>query len=280
MKKIAIIANGSKDIAYMHTMHLVEYLLDKAIVYMEKDMSLLGLNINYVEYNELFRVADVMIVLGGDGTILQVATLCAKNSVPVIGINLGRVGFITEIEVDNMKRAVDSILRGEYSIEKRMLLKVKVIRGDEQIESHALNDVVVSKGGSAKLIHTNLYLDDEMVADYIADGLIIATPTGSTGYSISAGGPVVDPSMQLFVATPICPHMLSARSAVLGADKEITVRIDSDYRGNEAVVCCDGDMIAPICSGDIVKITKSKYEFNMIKIGGYSFYDTLIRKLS
>ena len=280
MKKIAIIANGSKDITYMHTKHLAEYLLGKAEVYMEKDMAMLGIDVNYTEYNELFKMAEIMIVLGGDGTILQVATACAKNSIPVIGINLGRVGFITEIEVDNMKKAVDAILNDEYSIENRMLLKVKIMRGDKQIESHALNDVVVSKGGRAKLIHTNMFSDDEMVADYIADGLIIATPTGSTGYSISAGGPVVDPSMQLFVATPICPHMLSARSAVLGADKEITVRLDSDYRGNEAEVCCDGDIVAPINSGDTVKITKSKYEFKMIKIGGYSFYDTLIRKLS
>lgn len=280
MKKIALIANGGKDIGFLHTRHLAEYLIGKSEVYMEKSMSSLGIDASFIEYEELFQKSDIMIVLGGDGTILQVATPCAKNNIPVVGINLGRVGFITEIEVDNMKKAVDKILKDDYEIEKRMLIKIEILKDGKITEAHALNDVVVSKGDNAKLINTDLFSDGEMVTSYVADGLIIATPTGSTGYSISAGGPVVDPSMSLFIATPICPHKLSARSAVLSSDKEITIRLDSDYRGNEAVVCCDGDVQGYINSGDEVKVTKSKYEFKMIKIGGYSFYDTLIRKLS
>lgn len=280
MKKIAIIANSIKDIGYMNTKHLVDYLYGKAEIYMKKSLDVLGLNVNFVEYDELFEIAETMIVLGGDGTILQVATPCAKNDIPVVGINLGRVGFITEIEVENMKKAIDSLLNDKYAIEKRMLIKLEIIKDGKIAVGYALNDVVVSKSANAKLISTNLFADDEMVTGYIADGLIIATPTGSTGYSISAGGPVVDPSMQLFIATPICPHKLSARSAIISANKEIIIRLDKDYRDNEAVVCCDGDIQGYISSGDEIRITKSQYDFKLIKMGGYSFYDTLMRKLS
>ena len=222
-----------------------------------------------------------MIILGGDGTILQEAAACAKYGIPVMGINLGKVGFLTEIECDNIENALDKLLAEEYTIEKRMLIKLEIRReGKTVCVQNALNDVVVSKPSGAKLIDMELYAGDELVNRYIADGLIIATPTGSTGYSISAGGPVVDPSMTLYIATPICPHMLSARSAVLSADKPIIIRLDSAYPDNEAVVTADGDVQGYISSADEVAVLKSKYEFQLIRTGRQSFYNTLISKLS
>lgn len=162
-----------------------------------------------------------------------------------------------------------------------MLIKLEIRReGKTVCVQNALNDVVVSKPSGAKLIDMELYAGDELVNRYIADGLIIATPTGSTGYSISAGGPVVDPSMTLYIATPICPHMLSARSAVLSADKPIIIRLDSAYPDNEAVVTADGDVQGYISSADEVAVLKSKYEFQLIRTGRQSFYNTLISKLS
>lgn len=280
MKKIAVTANSTKDIGYMYTKQLVSCIGERAQIYMDKNLSVLGMNVNYVEYEHLFDTADVMIVLGGDGTILQIAAACAKNNIPVLGINLGRVGFMTEIEVENMKSAIDALLEDKYTVDSRMLIKLEIIKDGQVTSSHALNDVVVSKSAGAKLICVDLCADRELVNRYIADGLIIATPTGSTGYSISAGGPVVDPSMRLFIATPICPHMLSNRSAILPSEKGIVIQLDKEYRDNEAVVTCDGDTMGFISGADTVKITKSKYEFKMIKTGGYSFYDTLLRKLS
>lgn len=281
MKKIAIIPNNIKDIGLLVTKRVVDYLLGKAEIYMENKFSVTGMKVNYVKKIALFENVDLMIILGGDGTILQEAAACAKYGIPVMGINLGKVGFLTEIECDNIENALDKLLAEKYTIEKRMLIKLEIRReGKTVCVQNALNDVVVSKPSGAKLIDMELYAGDELVNRYIADGLIIATPTGSTGYSISAGGPVVDPSMTLYIATPICPHMLSARSAVLSADKPIIIRLDSAYPDNEAVVTADGDVQGYISSADEVAVLKSKYEFQLIRTGRQSFYNTLISKLS
>ena len=149
-----------------------------------------------------------------------------------------------------------------------------------QFSFHALNDVVVSKVAGEKLIYMELSTDGVAVNRYTADGLIIATPTGSTGYSISAGGPVVDPCMRLYVATPICAHMLSVRSAVLSSNKDIRIKLDGEYGNADAVVTADGDIQGYIKNADEVIITESEYDFELIKIGEQSFYDTLIKKLS
>lgn len=281
MKKIAIIPNNIKDIGLLVTKRVVDYLLGKAELYMENKFSVTGMKVNYVKKSAIFENVDLMIILGGDGTILQEAAACAKHGIPVMGINLGKVGFLTEIECDNIENALNKLLAEEYTIEKRMLIKLEIRReGKTVCVQNALNDVVVSKPSGAKLIDMELYAGDELVNRYIADGLIIATPTGSTGYSISAGGPVVDPSMTLYIATPICPHMLSARSAVLSADKPIIIRLDSAYPDNEAVVTADGDVQGYISSADEVAVLKSKYEFQLIRTGRQSFYNTLISKLS
>lgn len=281
MKKIAIIPNNIKDIGLLVTKRVVDYLSGKAELYMENKFSVTGMKVNYVKKSAIFENVDLMIILGGDGTILQEAAACAKYGIPVMGINLGKVGFLTEIECDNIENALDKLLAEKYTIEKRMLIKLEIRREGKTVCVHnALNDVVVSKPSGAKLIDMELYAGDELVNRYIADGLIIATPTGSTGYSISAGGPVVDPSMTLYIATPICPHMLSARSAVLSADKPIIIRLDSAYPDNEAVVTADGDVQGYISSADEVAVLKSKYEFQLIRTGRQSFYNTLISKLS
>lgn len=281
MKKIAVIPNNSKDLGLLNTGKLVELLHNKAEIFMDEAYSVLGMNVNYVPTASVYDNADYAIVLGGDGTILRRAAECAKRKIPVLGINLGKIGFMAEVEIDNMEMAVSKLLSGDFKIEKRMMMKAQIKRGDEvQMSFHALNDVVVSKSAGEKLIGIELLTDGEAVNRYTADGLIIATPTGSTGYSISAGGPVVDPCMRLYVATPICAHMLSVRSAVLASDKEIKIKLEGEYGGMEAVVTADGDVQSYIKDTDEVVITESEYNFELIRIGKQSFYDTLIRKLS
>lgn len=281
MKKIALIPNGNKDPEFINTRRIADYLDGRAELLLEDKYAGSGVKVEYMDYETLLNAAEYLIVLGGDGTMLQTAADCARRELPVLGINLGKVGFLTEVELDNIEQALEKLLSGKFDIEKRMLMHVEIIRGGEcVIHSHALNDVVTAKNAGAKLISLELYTDGELVNRYIADGLIIATPTGSTGYSISAGGPVVDPLMQLYVATPICAHTLSVRSAVLPPEKQLVIKLDSDYPDNSAVVSADGDVLGEILPGDEVRITRSKYRFSMIKTGSYSFYDTVLKKLS
>ncbi len=277
--KIAIITNVTKDIGLVTAMRAAELLSGSAEVYMSDDCVLPGsCGIQYVPYEELWKTAELAIVIGGDGTLLRVAARCAKNGIPALGINLGKVGFLTEVEPADMENAVRCVLSGRYAVEKRMLLKMRI--NDENVSYHALNDIVVSKPEGIKLIAVDLYTDNELVNHYIADGLIIATPTGSTGYSISAGGPVADPSMNLYIATPICAHMLAVRSAVLSAEKDIVIRIGREYPDNSAVISTDGERQRFISADDTVRISRSDYVFELIRIGESSFYNTLISKLS
>ena len=272
--KIAVITNKNKDIGLETATKVAELLSENAEVFMSKDTRLeTSCDVNYVESDELFCVADVAIVIGGDGTLLNVASRCAKANIPALGINLGRIGFMTEVEVSDIENSIKKLLVGDYEKEKRMLLKATI---NDSETYHALNDIVVSKRDHEQLIGVDLFADGELVYHYDADGLIIATPTGSTGYSISAGGPVVDPGMDLYVATPICAHMLLARSAVLPANKELLIKISD----KDAIICADGQMQRIITSDDEIKISKSDYEFELIKIGNSSFYNTLINKLS
>lgn len=281
MKRIAIIPNSTKDTNLANTKRIVEYLQDKTNIYLSDEYIDSGMCANYVSRNEIYDNADFVIVLGGDGTILQRASECAKRKIPILGINLGKIGFMTEIETDNIESALDRFINDDFKIEKRMMIKAQIKRNNEILQTfYALNDVVVSKSVGEKLICMELLTDGEEVNRYIADGLIIATPTGSTGYSISAGGPVVDPCMRLYVATPICAHMLSVRSAVLSSDKVINIKLNADYGMQDAVVSADGDVQGYINIGDEVCITESEYDFELIKIGGQSFYDTVLKKLS
>jgi NAD+ kinase len=277
--KIAIITNITKDIGLVTAMQIAQLICGRAEVYMSDDCILPGeTEVKYIPYEEIWNTVNMALVIGGDGTLLRVAARCAKNSIPALGINLGKVGFLTEVEIADIKNSIDSLLDGHYTIDRRMLLKMRI--NNENVSYHALNDIVVSKPDGIKLIAVDLYTDNELVYHYIADGLIIATPTGSTGYSISAGGPVVDPRMQLYIATPICPHMLSVRSAVLSADKDIVIRISREYSDNSAVISTDGERQRFISADDEIRISKSNYEFELIRIGSNSFYNTLINKLS
>lgn len=277
--KIALITNTTKDIGLASASRAAELLRGRAELFMSDECRLPGdMDVTYLPYEQIWKTVDTAIVIGGDGTLLRVATQCAKNSIPALGINLGKVGFLTEVEPGDMEAAFEKLLRGEYIKEKRMLLKIRV--NDENVSYHALNDTVISKTDRARLISMDLYTDGELVNHYVGDGLIVATPTGSTGYSISAGGPVVDPRMELYVATPICAHMLAVRSAVLSAERELTLRLGRDYADNCAIITTDGERQRFISPEDELRITRSDYKFELIRLGTQSFYNTLISKLS
>lgn len=279
MLKTAIIPNTEKDFDLSVTKRIADCLLGKAQIYMQSCFKEIGSNINFTDSN-VFDLCDIAIVIGGDGTIINSAVSCAKRDIPLLGVNLGRIGFMSELELADLESGISRLLSGDYITENRMMLKAEIISGNKSVmHFHALNDIVIQKTDSAKLIGLDLYSGEEKISKYISDGLIISTPTGSTGYNLSAGGPVVNPLMSLFVATAICPHMLSSRPAVLPCDKAIYIKSNRTPNCVGEVVI-DGVAVCKIDDTSEIKITKSKYTTKLIKIVKRSFYDTLIEKLS
>jgi len=276
VKKIAVIPNATKDKDYLQTKKLVDFLFEKAEVVMPKNDEVSGIKAKY-KGEDLFDGVDAVIILGGDGTMIRVAEPCSKNNIPVMGINLGKIGFMTEVEIADMETAVLRLLAENYKVEDRMMMEVRVI-GEQQEKMYlALNDAVISKTDSA-MVEMELYENGEKVSEYLADGLIVATPTGSTGYSLSAGGPVADPAMKLFIATPICEHRLASRPMLLSDQKEIEIKL-ADGGAEVALITLDGQDKCKINTCDIVRVTKSQYVLKIIKLGKQSFYYTMMAKL-
>ncbi len=275
MKRIAIIPNETKDIGLDVTKKVIACLKGRAELLAEDKFAAEKLDVTYMSEG-IFEAAEIVIVIGGDGTVLQVAEPCASREIPVMGINMGRIGFMTEIETDEIKSACERLLAGDFKCESRMMMNIKIIKGEREINCcSALNDVVLTKT-DAKMIAVELYASENKINEYMADGIIISTPTGSTGYSLSAGGPVADPAMEIFIASPICAHMLGSRPAVMPADKNIVLEMAE----GSATVTVDGVICEEIGKGDKIIVSKAKHSFKLIKMTGYSFYDVLINKLS
>lgn len=274
MKRIAVIPNYTKDIEYEYTKRLCGYLSRRAEVVMQEKDRADGIAATFT-LGDVYDGCDAVIILGGDGTMLQAAEPCGKNSIPVMGINLGKVGFMTEVETDDMESACDRLLEDDFAVEERMMMEITV--PGENKSYLALNDLVISKP-DAQMVATELYANNEKVSEYMSDGLVIATPTGSTGYSLSAGGPVADPAMRLFIATPICAHTLSARPMLMAEHKGIALKL-TESGASTAVVTVDGVNKGTIRKGDTVLVRRSLYTLKTIKLGKQSFYYTMMAKL-
>jgi len=218
------------------------------------------------------------ITLGGDGTLLNTAREIASAGIPLCGINMGQLGFLTEVELPDISIALDKLINGEYVIEERLMLDAMIVRQGTNIHiSSALNDVVISKSGVSRMIKLKLYIDDELTANYAADGLIIATSTGSTGYSLSAGGPIINPKLKVMVLTPICPHTLHAKSLVVAEQEEIKVSMVLNQ--DDAVLTIDGQTVYNLLPDDVVLVKRAPFRAGFIKLNGRSYYETLRTKL-
>lgn len=224
---------------------------------------------------------DCMIVLGGDGTVLQAARETKKLHIPITGVNLGTLGYMTEIEPENLEEALDRLIVGDYEQESRMMLNGKAYLTDGRTEEGwALNDIVITRSGSLQIIKFNIYVNGQFLNDYKADGMIVTTPTGSTGYNLSAGGPLVEPKAKLIVLTPICPHSLNQRSIILSAEDVIEIEIPQGREGKVQTVeaSLDGTHVIPLCTGDRVRIVQSEKQTEFIRLNGLSFWKYCIRK--
>ena len=230
------------------------------------------------EKREISQQADLLIVLGGDGTLLSVARAAHPHNIPILAVNLGSLGFLAEISIDELYPTLENILAGKFEIENRMLLNACIWRNGEKVEDHnVLNDVVINKGAVARIISLQVLVNGQYMTSYRADGLIIATPTGSTAYSLSAGGPIIHPSMHTLVLSPICPFTLTNRSILIPDQSVIQVKLAAEY--DDVRVTLDGQEGYDMRAGDILEIKKTKTSFQLIRGPNKNYYQILRDKL-
>ena len=231
---------------------------------------------------EALRDVDCMIVLGGDGTVLQAARMTKKQHIPIIGVNLGTLGYMTEIEVSGLEEALERLISGDYTQESRMMLNGRVRFADgRDREGWALNDIVISRSGPLQIIRFNIFVNGQFLNGYHADGMIVTTPTGSTGYNLSAGGPLVEPSARLIMLTPICPHSLNQRSIILSSEDMIEIEIPECREGKAQTVeaTFDGSHVMPLRTGDRLRIVRSEETTEFLRLNQVSFLEVLHRKM-
>lgn len=222
--------------------------------------------------------ADALVCFGGDGTILHAAKDAEIHKVPILGVNLGSVGFMAELEHSELSQ-LSKLASGKYSIEERMMLEVQAVRGGRTIfHDTALNDAVVTKGAVARVVDLAVYGDKVLISAFAGDGVIVSTPTGSTAYAMSAGGPIVEPTAQSIIFTPICAHALQAKSFVLGAQRQVSIRMSPESR-KSAYLSVDGGRAFKLQSGDRVEIARSSRQTRLVRLTGRSFYEIVSQKL-
>ncbi len=286
MNKFTIITNPVKDPHQMVTQKIADYLMDhkkecRILCSEEKNPEKVYY---HTDASKIPLDTECVIVLGGDGTLLQAARDVVDRQIPLFGINLGTLGYLAEIDQHSIYPALDRLMGDLYTIENRMMLSGKVVRQGKVIaEDIALNDIVISREGAPlRVVRFNNYVNDTYLNTYKADGIIVATPTGSTGYSLSAGGPIISPSASLILMTPLAPHTLNTRSIVFSSSDVISVELGPgrDGRVEQGVATFDGAAQVSMLTGDRILITKSKCDTKIIKINNISFLEILREKMS
>ncbi len=221
---------------------------------------------------------DCVIALGGDGTLLSVARRAAATGIPILGVNLGNLGFLTEVEPANLEKALEALVHGDYSIEERTMMKATVMRTGRSVASLVgLNDVVISKGAFARIISLDIFVNDEYYSTFPADGIIVSSPTGSTAYSLSAGGPLISPRIDVILVTPICPHTLFSRSLVIAGDDRVRVVVEAPHE--EVAVTVDGQVGFKVESHDEIIVERAPQVTRFVRLQAKSFYGTMRERL-
>jgi len=280
IKTIGIIAKDKSSAVKQTVTRLVDFLVQKKcdIVY---DNSTEGLveNVNIVNRSNLAKQSDLAIVVGGDGTFLSAVRSLADHNIPVLGINLGRLGFLVDISPDDMLQHLEQIMHGEYVDECRFLLQAQVERNGEVIsQADAFNDVVVHIRDVARMIEFNTYINGQFVNYQRADGLVVSTPTGSTAYALSSGGPLLHATLDAMVLVPICPHTLTNRPLVINADSKVEIII-GESKQSTSQVTFDGQTAFDVKPGDKIVIQKKQSNIHLIHPASYDYYEILRAKL-
>ena len=285
MDKFYIITNRDKDQNLRFTEEIVQYLKEhgKKCQVQQAERRVEG-EAHYTDPALIPEDTQCILVLGGDGTLLQAARDVVHREIPMLGINLGTLGFLAEIDKTSIYTALDKLFADDYEIEERMMLTGTVWRGDKITgQDVALNDIVISRvGPPLRVIGFNNYVNDGYLNSYNADGIIIATPTGSTGYSLSCGGPIISPNAAMTVMTPIAPHTLNTRSIIFPEDDVITVELGEGRRQiqENGLASFDGDVEVPMSTGDRIVIKKASVSVKILKLNHLSFVEVLRQKMS
>lgn len=285
IKRIGIVLKPHQPDALKTICDLVAWLAERGITLVggpqierERIEHQTGCAIDEVDSEKLAEAVDLMLVLGGDGTMIATARMIGDQEVPVLGVNYGGLGYLTEFRIEELYSALESILAENYRLDRRVMLEVELNRnGDKAKTSRVLNDVVINKSALARIIEIDAYLNRQFVNSFRADGLIVSTPTGSTAYNLSAGGPVIFPSMNAVVITPICPFTLSNRPIVVPDDAEIELLLKTDHE--DVALTLDGQVGFPMKVGDRAVIRKSRTTFNLIQPSNRNYFDVLRDKL-
>jgi NAD+ kinase len=234
---------------------------------------------SHVDEREIAAKADLVVAIGGDGTLLHAARNVAAREVPLVGINRGRLGFLTDVSPEHLRDALDAILAGNYLAERRLTLSAAMSGSAAVGELFALNDIVLQKGDTGRLLDFTTEVDDVYVNTHRGDGLIVATPTGSTAYALSCSGPIIQPNVDALVMVPICPHTLSDRPLVLPSSSRIRVTLDN-AGASDAHVVCDGESLARMSEGDVLNISLAKQTVTLLHPREYNYYELLRSKLN
>ena len=280
MNNIAVFPNRDRDLDFSATEGVVKYLRScgKRVLLDKEDEKTGIAGAEFMERGEILGCADLIVVLGGDGTILRIVNDASEYNIPIIGINLGHLGFLTQAE-DGDTSVFDKIFAGEYTLSRNMMLDVRLMHGDEVRKSFtALNDVIL-RGRSSKMIALEVKVDGISTNRYLADGMIAATSTGSTAYSLSSGGPIVHPELDCIILTPICPHTLKSRCIVVPSDMTVAMKLDRSYT-DEAQLKVDGNSVHIMEDGEHIEIVRSERRALLVNINGRNYFDVIREKLA
>ncbi len=281
MQKIGVVSNREKDEGFAYAKVLADALIKtgKELLLPPELAEALGEDYRRFGKEDVFANCDMVVCLGGDGTFLKAAGMAYYRELPILGINLGSLGFLTEIDKDGIEDAVRELAKGNFRIEERMALKAVISRGDgTKVTDVALNDAVISRGAFSRILHIEIYINDILVDTFPGDGLIVSSPTGSTAYSLSAGGPIVEPDAKLIILTPICPHIMHSRSYITAADRTIKILVEKESQ-NEAMLTLDGQRGYRLGERDIIEVKKAEKPIRLIRIYSRNFYDILRNKI-
>jgi NAD+ kinase len=279
MKHIGIVAKRNRPAALALARRLVTWLRRrrKTVLVETEVASTLRLS-GGVSKQEMMERADLVVVLGGDGTLLSVARHSGSRRVPVLGVNLGGLGFLTDVRPEEAFQAIERVLAGHYRLERRSMLETAVVRGGKVLRRfQALNDVVINKGALARILDLETSVDGVALCTYKADGLILSTPTGSTAYSLSAGGAIVEPSIGVLLISPICPHTLTQRPIVLPERAHVRVAVCSP--DEDVVLTIDGQEGMKLASDDVITVRPAKHRVHLVRSPTHSFFELLRTKL-
>jgi len=280
MINAGIIVNMDKSGSLELTKEMVEWFESNGNNVLLMEQTAISINrqdIGYAKIN-LYKKSDILFVIGGDGTLLRVAREVAAIGIPILGINMGHLGFIAEVEVKDIFSSLRKVLDNDYKIEERMMIEASIYRQSGIVKRfYALNDICFTKGALSRIIKLDTYVNDEYVNTYNADGLLISTPTGSTAYSLSAGGPIVCPNVNVMIITPICSHSLSSRAIIVS--KNDVICVDAFDNDDSVYLTADGQEGYRLWQDDKVYIKRSSFTAKFIKVSNLSFYDVLRTKL-